>query len=96
VARRDTSGPGFAPVRIDRFVQGFLANATVVTIGPKAAERIQAVSVATRLRAADAIYVWIAEKLGLPLVTADPQIHERAAARCQVAGPLAGAEKEKF
>jgi predicted nucleic acid-binding protein len=77
----------FGAAQIDRFVQGFLANATVVTIGPKGAQRIQAVAVATRLRAADAIYVWLAEKEGLPLVTADRESHERAAARCQVVGP---------
>jgi predicted nucleic acid-binding protein len=77
----------FAVAQIDRFVQGFLANATVVTIGPKRARRIQTVSVATRLRAADAIYVWLAETEGLPLVTADREIHHRATARCQVVGP---------
>jgi predicted nucleic acid-binding protein len=78
---------GFAPVQVDRFVDGFLANAAVVTIGPKAAQRIQGVAVATRLRAADAIYVWLAETRGIPLVTADLDIHQRGAARCQVVGP---------
>ncbi len=77
----------FAAVQVDRFVNGFLANATVVTLGPKRARRIQGVCVATRLRAADAIYVWLAETEGIPLVTADREIHERAAARCQVVGP---------
>lgn len=77
----------FAKVQIDRFVDGFLANATVVTIGPKRARRIQGVSVATRLRAADAIYVWLAETEGIPLVTGDQEIHQRAAGRCQVVGP---------
>jgi predicted nucleic acid-binding protein len=78
---------GFRPAEVDRFVRGFLANAAVVTIGPKRARRIQGVAVATRLRAADATYVWVAETEGIPLVTADQEIHQRAAARCQVVGP---------
>jgi predicted nucleic acid-binding protein len=77
----------FAARQVDRFVQAFLAHATLVTLGPKAARRIQAVSVATRLRAADAIYVWLAEKHGLPLVTSDQEIHNRAGAYCQVVAP---------
>ncbi|HEX3770253.1 MAG TPA: type II toxin-antitoxin system VapC family toxin [Polyangiaceae bacterium] len=78
---------GFAAPQVERFVEAFLSNATVVTIGPQSSRRIQAVSVATRLRAADAIYVWLAETKALPLVTADREIHQRAAARCQVIGP---------
>jgi len=78
---------GFAAVQVDRFVEAFVANATVVTIGPKRARRIQSVAIATRLRAADAIYVWLAETEGIPLVTADREIHQRAAARCRVVGP---------
>ncbi len=78
---------GFTPAQVDRFVGGFLAHATLVTIGPKRAQRIRRVSVTTRLRAADAIYVWLAEREGLPLVTADDEIHERAAARCRLVAP---------
>ncbi len=78
---------GFTPAQVDRFVSGLLAHATLVTIGPKRARRIQALSVATRLRAADAIYVWLAETENLPLVTADHEVHQRAAARCRVVGP---------
>ena len=78
---------GFTPVQVDRFVDRFLANAAVVTIGPKRARRIQRVAVATRLRAADSTHVWLAEREGIPLVTADQEIHQRATARCQVMGP---------
>ena len=75
---------GFTAAQVTRFVGGFLAHATVATLGPRRAKRIQALAVATRLRAADAIYVWLAQAEGIPLVTADQEIHERAAARCQV------------
>jgi predicted nucleic acid-binding protein len=75
---------GFTRAQVGRFVGGFLAHATVVTIGPQRAKRIQAVAVATRLRAADAIYVWLAEAEGIPLVTADREVHRRADSRCQV------------
>jgi hypothetical protein len=83
----DQAEHGFAPVQVDRFVDGFLANAAVVTIGPKRARQVQKVAVATRLRAAEATDVWLAETEGIPLVTADQEIHQRATARCQVMGP---------
>jgi predicted nucleic acid-binding protein len=78
---------GFTSAQVGRFVGGFLAHATVMSIGPKRARYIQAVAVAARLRAADAIYVWLAEAEGIPLVTADREIHQRAAARCQLVAP---------
>ncbi len=78
---------GLKPVQIGRFVSAFLAHATVVTIGPRRAREIQSLAVSTRLRAADAIYVWLAETEGLPLVTVDTEVHQRGAARCQVVAP---------
>ena len=78
---------GFLPAQVARFVGGFLARATVKTIGPRRAMAIQTVAVAARLRAADAIYVWLAEEEAIPLVTADREIHQRAAGRCQVVSP---------
>jgi predicted nucleic acid-binding protein len=77
----------FSALQVRRFVRGFLARATVVAIGPRRALEIESVAVATRLRAVDAIYVWLAEARGLPLVTADEEIHQRAAARCRVVTP---------
>jgi predicted nucleic acid-binding protein len=41
----------------------------------------------TRLRAADAAYVWVASRAGLPLVTADQQILARAVGHCQALAP---------
>ena len=78
---------GFTSDQVNRCVEVFLVHATVITIGPKCARRIQAVSVATRLRSADAIYVWVAESRGVPLVTADDEIRKRAAKRCRVVIP---------
>ena len=78
---------GFTPAQVARFVNAFLTHATVTTLGPKRARDIQAVAVATRLRAADAIYVWLAETEGVHLVTLDQEIHQRAAGRCQVVAP---------
>jgi predicted nucleic acid-binding protein len=75
---------GFTSEQVERFVGAFLARATVVTIGPVRAARIERLAVATRLRAADAIYVWLAARDGIPLVTADAEIQQRAAVTCQV------------
>jgi predicted nucleic acid-binding protein len=41
----------------------------------------------TRLRAADAIYVWVAQHEGLQLVTADQEIQQRASAMCRLLAP---------
>jgi predicted nucleic acid-binding protein len=78
---------GFTAAQVGRFVGAFLASARVATIGPKRAIDIQAVAVDTRLRAADAIYVWLAQKEGLPLVTGDAEVLQRGSARCQVVSP---------
>lgn len=40
-----------------------------------------------RLRAADAAYVWLAERQGIPLVTSDREMLRRGAAFCQVEAP---------
>jgi predicted nucleic acid-binding protein len=78
---------GFTAAQIGRFVGAFLAGARVATIGPKRAVDIQAVAVDTRLRAADAVYVWLAQKEGLPLVTGDAEVLLRGAGRCQFVSP---------
>ena len=73
---------GAAPSRVALFIERHFASRTLVTIGPKAARAVQSVIGLTRLRAADALYVWIAAREGLPLVTVDGEVLER--------GPLAG------
>jgi predicted nucleic acid-binding protein len=49
----------------------------LVTLGPRAARAITGIAARTRLRAADAAYVWVASSRGLPLVTLDLGIAQR-------------------
>lgn len=66
------------------FLERDLAARRIVTLGPRAAKGIVAVAGATRLRAADATYVWTASTRGLPLVTLDGEMRIRAAGLCAV------------
>lgn len=66
-------------VDILAYVGALLADAEVVTIGPRAALAIAAVATQRRLRAADAAYVWAARREGVPLVTADEELIKRGA-----------------
>jgi predicted nucleic acid-binding protein len=78
---------GFTSDEVERFTEAFVARATVVTLGPRNAARIRRVVFATRLRAADATYAWLAGREGVPLVTADIEMKVRAASVCQVVSP---------
>jgi predicted nucleic acid-binding protein len=64
-----------------------LAARQLVTIGPRAARAISGVAARTRLRAADAAYVWVASSRGLPLVTLDLEVAQRVGTLCQVEAP---------
>lgn len=77
------SRQGFAEAEILTFVDDL--GAKVVTMGPKAADAARRVAIQTRLRGADAIYVWLAAREGLPLCTSDEEIVERA--RCAILAP---------
>lgn len=59
----------------------------VVTLGPVRARQILEVAIVCRLRAADAAYVWLAAKRGLPLCTLDAEVLERAGAVCETFRP---------
>lgn len=61
--------------------------APVLTIGPRTAARIREVAIAARIRAADAVYVWLAARRGLPLCTLDRELATRAAAHCLIIVP---------
>jgi predicted nucleic acid-binding protein len=74
---------GVAPSSVDRFFEKHFATRKLVTLGPRAARAARQVVGITRLRAADALYVWLALREGIPLVTADRDVLDRA--------PLAGA-----
>jgi predicted nucleic acid-binding protein len=72
---------------IDRFFEAHFSTRKLVTIGPRAALAARAVAANTRLRAADALYVWVAAREGLSLVTLDQEVLARGAAVCQVSPP---------
>ncbi len=78
---------GMSRDKVERFVEELLASAEIVTIGPLRARQIQRVAMQTRLRAADAAYVWLAGREGVPLVTVDEQVFERAGTVCAVERP---------
>ncbi len=73
---------GVDPARVDRFFEQHLVTRERVTIGPRAVGALRRILATTQLRAADAIYVWVAAREGLDLVTADDEVLRRA--------PLAG------
>ena len=78
---------GFEPKWIDTHVDHLLASATVVLVGPVRSKRVQRVAMTAKLRAADATYVWVAGREGIPLVTLDNEVVVRGAAFCQVERP---------
>jgi predicted nucleic acid-binding protein len=59
----------------------------VVTVGVKSAHTASQIAAKTRLRAADAVYVWLASKEGVLLVSSDREILRRGAAMCEVQAP---------
>ncbi len=74
---------GTAPASVTRFFQRHFAQRTLVTIGPRVIRVVRSIIDKTGLRAADALYVWLAVREGLELVTSDRDVLSRA--------PLAGA-----
>ena len=71
---------GADPLRVEEFLKQHLASRTLVTIGPRAATSACALAGRTGLRAADLLYVWVATKKRLPLVTLDAEVVKRAGA----------------
>ncbi len=78
---------GVAPGAAATYLANELFARKVITLGPRAARAIVEVVAATRLRAADATYVWTASRRGLPLVTLDSEIGRRASGFCRVEPP---------
>lgn len=70
---------GVSPDRVAAFFDAHLAARRLVTIGPRAIRAARGVLTATRLRAADALYVWVAARENVPLVTSDLEVIDRAA-----------------
>ncbi len=79
---------GWPQPQIAKYVARLLAPPTrVVAIGVKRARAAAQMAAVTRLRAADALYVWLASREGVPLVSSDVEIRQRGAAACQVEVP---------
>jgi predicted nucleic acid-binding protein len=69
---------GYAPADARRAADLFTGAARIVTLGPRAARGASSTASRTRLRTGDAIYVWVAQREELPLVTLDTEILARA------------------
>jgi predicted nucleic acid-binding protein len=82
LARADLSLPS-----IRAYVDELLVGASVVPLGPRAARQVWETAMRWRLRAADAVYVWVAERESLPLCTLDRELDQRAGAACKIIAP---------
>jgi predicted nucleic acid-binding protein len=68
---------GLEPTTVAGFLTRHLAQRRLVTIGPRAIRGANRILGLTRLRAADALYVWVAAREELPLVTLDQEVLAR-------------------
>jgi predicted nucleic acid-binding protein len=79
---------GLDPTRVAGFLAQHLAQRRSITIGPRAIRGANRIVGLTRLRAADALYVWVAAREELPLITLDQEVLARAGlAGVTVTGP---------
>ncbi len=69
---------GYAAADARRAADLFVGRARIVTLGPRGARAASGVAARTRLRTGDAIYVSVAEREALPLLTLDGEILARA------------------
>ncbi len=76
-----------SPARVQKYLDVDLVARKLVTIGPRSARAICGIVAKTRLRAADAAYVWLAITHGLPLVTLDREIGAKVGGICHVEAP---------
>lgn len=73
---------------IQAYVESLLeAAGTVAPLGPRAARRARETAMRWRLRAADAVYVSLAVREGIPLCTLDREVFDRARGACRVIAP---------
>jgi predicted nucleic acid-binding protein len=69
------------------YVDQLLAGASVIPLGSRAARQVRETAMRWKLRAADAVYVWVAVREGAPLCSIDRELERRAAGACAVIGP---------
>jgi predicted nucleic acid-binding protein len=75
---------GLPTADVNFYVDALMARAEIRTIGPRRAREVRTLAIAAQLRAADATYVWVAQRAGIPLLTDDAEILTRAANYCVV------------
>ena len=78
---------GAEGTRASRALIAAFANRRTIVIGPKAGAAVARLVSTTKLRAADAIYAWVALRHSLPLVTLDKEIAAKAGGTIAVRGP---------
>jgi predicted nucleic acid-binding protein len=79
---------GEPPEAVVAYVDALVSVAVrVFTIGPRAARAIRDLAIASRLRAADAAYVWLAAREDVVLCTLDREMALRGAAWCRMLAP---------
>ena len=78
---------GVALPAIRGYVKQLLAGAALVSLGPRAARQARETAMRWKLRAADAVYVWMAEREGVPLCTLDGELERRAGGACTIVSP---------
>ena len=79
---------GEPPDAVRAYVDALVAAALVVfTIGPSAARRTRDLAIVSKLRAADATYVWLAARESVPLCTLDQELANRGASWCSMIPP---------
>lgn len=78
---------------IRAYVNALLAVVEVTTIGPRSARQILDIAMSSKLRAADAVFVWLAARRSVPVCTLDQEMAARGAAFC--AGQLLTAFKKE-
>jgi len=61
--------------------------AEVAALGPRRGKQLRDLAIASHLRAADAVYVWLAAREDVPLYTLDREVSVRGSAFCRVAEP---------
>jgi predicted nucleic acid-binding protein len=78
---------GVALPAIRSYVKALLVGAAVVPLGPRAARQARETAMRWKLRAADAVYVWVADREDVPLCTLDDELARRAGGACTIVSP---------
>lgn len=81
------SRAGIPRAKAFEYSEIFLCRASVVRLGPKGARRASRIAEAAKLRGMDAIYVWVAQREGIPLVTLNRELSGRTEGLCEVIIP---------